>query len=235
MQENLLAKWLRWLVYATALVPLIIFSQYQSPFHFGKVVVFRSIVQIMAALYLLLIWRDRSYRPKRHAITWAFAAFTGAFALTTVTSVAQLQSFWGTLERMGGLFTFVHYFVFFVITTAVLRTRREWQFLLNMIVVAGVISACYGFLQKTHWSLIVGSGGRVRPFGTIGNPALFAGYEILAAFLALTLSFLRDVHQRGRIWYRVAAGTMLLAVASTAVRGSLVAVVAGLLVFALLW
>lgn len=235
MQESALAKWLRWLVYATALVPLVIFSQYQSPFHFGKVVVFRSIVQVMVALYLLLIWRDRRYLPKGHPILWAFIAFTGAFALTTLTSVAQLQSFWGTLERMGGLFTFVHYLVFFVIAGAVLRTRREWQVLLNIIVAAGVVSACYGFLQKTHWSFILGSGGRVRPFGTIGNPALFAGYEILAAFLALTLSFLRSATDGWRMWYRGAAGIMLLAVASTAVRGSLLAVAAAFLVFALLW
>lgn len=235
MQENVLAKWLRWLVYATALIPLVIFSQYQSPFHFGKVIVFRSIVQVMVALYLLLIWRDGSYRPKGHPILWAFVAFTGAFALTTLTSVAQLQSFWGTIERMGGLFTFVHYLVFVVIAGAVLRTRRDWHVLLNLIVAAGVVSACYGFLQKTHWSFILGSGGRARPFGTIGNPALFAGYEILAAFLALTLSFLQDATYRWRTWYRSAAGIMLLAVASTAVRGSLLAVAVALLAFALLW
>lgn len=235
MNEPSLAKWLRWLVYASALVPLVIFSQYMSPFHFGKVVVLRSIVQVMVALYLLLIWRDRSYLPKSHPILWAFMAFTAAFTFTSITSVAPMQSFWGTLERMGGLFTFWHYFVFFVITVSVLRTRRDWQVLLDIMIAAGVASAVYGFLQKTDWSFILGSGGRQRIFGTIGNPALFAGYQILVAYLAFTLSFMQRTAKNRRIWYWIAGGTMMLAALSTAVRGSLVGIAIGTLVGALLW
>ena len=97
MTEPTLAKWLRWLVYASTLIPLVIFAQYISPFHFGKVVILRSIVQAMVALWLLLIWRHPEYRPKAHPITWAFLAFTLAFTLTSITSVAWLQSWWGTL------------------------------------------------------------------------------------------------------------------------------------------
>ncbi len=230
-----LAKWLRWLIYASALVPLVIFSQYMSPFHFGKVVVLRSIVQVMGVLYLLLIWRDRSYLPKSHPILWAFVAFTAAFTLTSITSVASMQSYWGTLERMGGLFTFWHYLAFFIMMVSVLRTRRDWQILLDIMIAVGVASAIYGFLQKTDWSFILGSGNRQRIFGTIGNPALFAGHQILAAFLALTLSFMQRTAKNWRIWYRIAGGMMLLAAMSTAVRGSLVGIVVGVLVWALLW
>lgn len=235
MKEQPLAKWLRWLIYASALVPLIIFSQYISPFHFGKVVVLRSIVQVMVVLYLLLIWRDRSYLPKGHPILWAFVAFTAAFTLTSITSVAPMQSYWGSLERMGGLFTFWHYLVFFIITVSVLRTRRDWQMLLDIMIGVGVASAIYGFLQKTDWALILGSGGRARPFGTIGNAALFAGYQILVAYLALTLSFMKRTAKNMRIWYWIAGGTTLLAAISTAVRGSLIGIVVGALVWALLW
>jgi len=191
MSEPLLAKALRWLVYTSAFVPLIIFSQYISPFHFGKVIVLRSIVQVMVVLYLLLIWRDASYRPKGHPILWAFLAFSVAFTITSITSIARIQSFWGTLERMGGLFTFWHYFIFYVIAVSVLRTRKDWRMLLEIMIGVGVASALYGFLQKTDWTFILGSGGRQRPFGTIGNPALFAGYQILVAFLALTFSFMQ--------------------------------------------
>ncbi len=235
MNESFLAKTLRWLVYTSAFVPLIIFSQFISPFHFGKVVVLRSIVQLMAALYLLLIWRDASYRPKGHPLLWAFLSFTLAFTLTSLTSVAFLQSFWGTLERMGGLFTFWHYFIFYVITVSVLRTRQDWQTLLNIMVGVGVASAIYGFLQKTDWSFILGSGGRSRPFGTIGNAALFAGYQILVAFMTLTLSSMKRTTPAMRNWYLIAGGTTLLAALSTAVRGSLIGIVVGGLLWALLW
>jgi hypothetical protein len=234
MNESSLARWLRYLVYATALVPLIIFSEYVSPFHFGKVIVFRSLVEVMLALYVLLVWRERSYMPTRHPILWGVLGFTGAFALTTITSVVPLQSFVGTLERMGGLWTFAHYTVFFVILTSVLRTRAHWQVLIDMMVGVGVTSAFYGFLQKTNWEWILGSGDRQRIFGTIGNPALFAGYQILVAYFAATLSFLKSTASRRVVWYRIAAGIMIFAAMSTAVRGSLLAIVIATLVFLLL-
>jgi O-antigen ligase len=235
MRESYLAKALRWLVYTSAFVPLIIFSQYISPFHFGKVIVLRSIVQVMAALYVLLIWRDASYRPKGHPVLWTFLAFAVAFTITSITSVASIQSVWGTLERMGGLFTFWHYFVFYVIAVSVLRTRRDWQVLLEIMIGVGVASALYGFLQKTDWTVILGSGGRQRPFGTIGNPALFAGYQILVAFMTLTLSFMKRTTTNMQRWYWIAGGTMLLAAISTAVRGSLIGIAVGGLTWVLLW
>ncbi len=193
MHDSTLAKWLRWLVYSSALVPLVISSQFISPFHFGKVIALRIIVEVMALLYLVLIWRDRSYLPKSNPITWAFLAFTLAFTLTTITSVIPLQSWWGTLERMGGLFTFWHYFIFYLITVSVMRTRQDWQTLLDLMVSVGLVSALYGFLQRTSIEAIIGSGGRERIFGTIGNPALFAGYQILVAYLAGTLLLTKSI------------------------------------------
>ncbi|HXV27034.1 MAG TPA: tetratricopeptide repeat protein [Candidatus Paceibacterota bacterium] len=233
--EPFLAKLIRWAMWATPAVALIIFSQYMSPFHFGKVVVFRTLIQLLLACYLVLIWQDKSYRPRLDVIGWAFLAFALAFTVTTFTSVSPYHSFWGTIERMGGLFTFWHYFAFFVMLTAVMKERRDWYVLLNLTIVAGVFSAFYGFLQKTDWTFILGSGGRQRPFGTIGNAALFAGYQILGAFLATAFS-LRAGQSSGRVWmYRIAAGLMFLAVFMTAVRGSLLGVVAGAFIVLLLY
>ena len=59
-----LEKIIRWGIYTTALIPLVIFKEFLSPFHFGKVVIFRSIVEIMLAMFLLLIWKDRSFVPR---------------------------------------------------------------------------------------------------------------------------------------------------------------------------
>jgi len=189
MSEQKIVTVLRWLLYGVTIVPLIIFSQYISPFHFGKVVVFRSLIELAVVFYLLLVWQDRSYLPKRDLVFWGFLIFTGAFTLTTITSIQVYESFWGTLERMGGLWTFWHYFIYFVILVSVMRTEKDWFGLLRFMVFVGVLSAFYGFLQKTDISWIVGSGNRTRIFGTIGNAALFAGYQIVNMFLAITLYF----------------------------------------------
>src|SRR3989344_4201447 len=107
--ELKLPKILRFLIYCSAIVPLIIFSQYISPFHFGKVLVFRTLVEVMTILYVLLAMQDRHYLPKKNNILLAFLGFTFVFLLATIFSVDRYQSFWGTLERMGGWWSFLHY------------------------------------------------------------------------------------------------------------------------------
>lgn len=234
MKENILVKLLKYAVYASAVVPLIIFSQYISPFHFGKVVVFRTLVEIMLALYLALIWRDRSYLPRRDVFFWGFLGFTLAYTITTFTSINIYQSFWGTLERMGGLYSFWHYFIFYLILTSILRTREEWMRLLKITVVVGVLSAFYGFGQRTNIEFFIGSGGRSRIFGTIGNAALFAGYQIINVFIALILG-LESKKIKERNFFLVSAALMTLAVFMTVVRGSVLGISLGLFVFALLY
>ena len=224
MNEQNLVKILKWFLYGVAIVPLVIFSQYISPFHFGKVVVFRSLIELGVVFYLLLIWRDRSYLPKPNAIFWSFLAFVGVFTLTTVVSTQVYESFWGTLERMGGLWTFWHYFVYFVILVSVMRTEKDWFGLLRFMVFVGVLSAFYGFLQKTDISWIIGSGNRTRIFGTIGNAALFAGYQIINMFLAFTLYFRNQNTHRQRNFFAIVAAINFIAIMMTAVRGSILGV-----------
>src|SRR3989344_2490139 len=161
----------------------------------------RSLIEIAAILYILLILQDRTYLPKINKIFWAFFLFVIAFTVTTVTSMAPFSSFWGSLERMGGLWTFGHYFVFFVILISVLRSKQDWNLFLEIIIVSGILSAIYGFGQKTDMKFFIGSGNRARIFGTLGNPALFAGYQLLTLFLAGTLFFRKDNSRNKKIFF----------------------------------
>ena len=228
-------KLLRWGIYLTAVVPLVIFPQFISPFHFGKVVVFRSLVEIMAVFYFILILRDRRWLPPRHILLTIFALFTFVFGVTTILSVNQYLAFWGSLERMGGWWSFLHYLVYFVILTGIFRTREDWLRLVKLTIFVGVLSALYGFGQKTDIEFFIGSGGRARIFGTIGNAALFAGYQIVNMFLALTLALSSWVpnKQKGYLWLAVLVNT--IAVLMTAVRGSILGIAVGFLLFAVLY
>ena len=235
LNEHMVKKILKGLIYAAAFVPLIIFSDYISPFHFGKVVIFRSIVELMAAFYLILIWQNREYVFRANKIFWSFLLFVIAFTAATIFSIQPYQSFWGTLERMGGLWTFWHYFVFFIILTSVLKSKKEWLTFLETTVFVGVLSAFYGFGQKTNIPFFIGGGDRARIFGTIGNAALFAGYQLLNLFLALTLFFHPESTKNRRIFFASATFIMMVAVLMTAVRGSVLGLVVGLMLFAYLF
>ena len=235
LKESILLKILKVGIYAVALVPLIIFSQFLSPFHFGKVIVFRSIVELMLVFYVMLVLLDRAYLPKFNKLVWSFLAFTLAFTLTTLTSSQVAQSFWGTLERMGGLWTFWHYFVFFIILISTFKRKEEWLSLFRFMAIVGVLSALYGFGQKTSSTFFVGGQGRARIFGTIGNAALFAGYQISIVFMSLALFFRKAISDKERWIYGSATVICAIAVMMTAVRGSILALVAGVLVYTSLY
>ena len=218
----------------TALMPLIIFRDFISPFHFGKVVVFRSVVDILGVFYILLILQNKSYLPRINRIFLAFLFFTLAFSITTLTSTTKYLSFWGSLERMGGLWTFWHYFLYFIILTSVIRTRAQWKTLFQVMITVGILSAFYGFGQKTTIQFFLGSGGRDRIFGTIGNAALFAGYQIVVAFISLILLLQNNISASKRTFYALGFLIMITAALMAAVRGSTLGIIGGLIVFAYL-
>ncbi|MDP2910254.1 MAG: tetratricopeptide repeat protein, partial [bacterium] len=226
-KQPLFAKIITWGIYLTALVPLIIFSQFVSPFHFGKVVIFRSLVEILAVFYFVLVIKDRSFLPQKNILLWIFGAWALFFGISTIFSVNPYMSFWGTLERMGGFWSFLHYLVYFIILTSVFRKRENWLNLLELTILIGVLSAFYGFLQRTDAQWIIGSGGRERIFGTIGNPALFAGYQVINLFMALTLVLSSWIKPKHKPYLYIAAAVNLIAILMTVVRGSILAVFAG--------
>ncbi len=236
-KDHILAKILRFGVYAIAFIPLVIFSEFLSPFHFGKVIVFRSLVEIMLVLYFILLLAPggrKRYLPSKSPILWAFAILTVVFGITSLTGVEPYQSFWGTLERMGGWFTFTHYLGFFIILVSVFKDRREWIRLLQVALFVSLLSAFYGYLQKTDVDWIIGSGNRAKIFGTIGNAALFAGYMIVSAFLALTMFFSREATQNTKRFYFAVFLINSFAIFLTGIRGSVLGWVIGVLVLGFL-
>mgnify|MGYP000353683215 CR=1 FL=1 len=241
-------KLLRWGIYISLFVPLIIFSEFISPFHFGKAVVFRSLVEILVVVYiLLLLVGGKKYLPRWTPIVIAFTIFTGIYGLATLTAVDFKFAFWGTLERMGGFFSFLHFWAWFVILTSIFKSDannankhandanscgricvpdpdghrerlryscaandannnandangnanyannscaadRNWIKLLRISVMVGFLSILFAYGQ--HFKLgdfFVGWKHESRVIGTIGNPALFAGYLLFVLFLALYL------------------------------------------------
>ena len=235
-KEASLVTFLRFGIYAIAFAtPLLIFKDFLSPFNFGKVIVFRSVIEVLGAAYLILILKDRSYLPKGDKIFRALLIFMAVFIFTTLTSINTHLSFWGNLERMGGLWTFGHYVLYFIILTSVVNRKEHWQKLFNILIFGAMLSAFYGFGQKTDIKFFVGSGGRERIFGTIGNAALFAGYELFFVFLSLMMFFKPDNTQNKKILYFSAFAISSIAVFMTAVRGSLLGYGIGVIVFAFLW
>jgi len=229
-------KLLRWGIFASLFLPLIIFSQYISPFHFGKIVLFRSLVAIMAVIYILLVISDKKYLPRWTPIVIAFTIFTGLYALTSFTGVDFNYSFWGTLERMGGLFSFLHFWVFFIILVSVFRDRKSWEKILKVSIFVGLLSILFAYGQYFKMgNFFVGWQHEGRVIGTIGNAALFAGYLLFILFLSIYFLIKKKTNIRERFFY---GGVLILGIPVlhlTAVRGSIIAFWFGLFLLGLIY
>jgi len=235
--DKLVYKAVRYGIFLSAFIPLIIFRNAFSPFNFGKVVVFRTFVEILLALYIYLAIKYKNLRPKMSWIFIALTLFTFSFALSAFLGVNSQNSFWGSFERMGGLFSWFHYYALFIILISIFKTKQDWFTLLKLSIFASLISVIYGFLQKFNIPQILGAEERVRIFGTLGNAAAFGGYLIFNIYFALffLISRIQNIKYKilntKNLFYLSVIVIESIAVVMTAVRGAVLALFLTLFIF----
>jgi O-antigen ligase/tetratricopeptide (TPR) repeat protein len=227
-------KILKWGIYLSLFVPLVIFSQYLSPFHFGKMIVFRIFVELMVVFYVPLMIADKRYRPKWNLILTSVSVFTGLYVFTGIIGVNSFNSFWGSLERMGGAFSFIHFWAYFVILASIIKTEIDWSKVLKISTLVGFLSILFAYGQLwIKGKFFVGWQHGDRVIGTIGNPALFAGYLVFVIYLAIFL-LLKNGSPKWQKWFFVVvilSGVPVLTI--TAVRGAVIAFWGSLFLLAL--
>jgi O-antigen ligase/Tfp pilus assembly protein PilF len=221
--SSLYVKILKWGIFISLFLPLVIFSQYISPFHFGKMIIFRILVELMAVFYFVLILMDKSYRPKWSPLLISFSIFTALYFLTGVIGVDFYNSFWGSLERMGGIFSFLHFWVYFVILICIIKSKKDWNRVLKISVFVGFLSILFAYGQRLELgNFFVGWQHGERVIGTIGNPALFAGYLLFIIYLALLFLLKQEtpIKEKGFFAAVILLGIPVLLM--TAVRGAMI-------------
>jgi len=215
-------KILRWGIFISLFLPLVIFSQYLSPFHFGKMIVFRILVEIMAVFYVLLILISPEYRPKWTTLVISFSIFTGLYFLTGIFGANFFSSFWGTLERMGGIFSFLHFWVYFIILISITRTKEDWHKILKISILVGLFSILFAYGQRLRLgNFFVGWQHGERVIGTIGNPALFAGYLLFIFYLALLFLLKKETSAKEKGFFTAVIILGVPVLLMTAVRGAI--------------
>jgi len=171
---------IKWGTYLVLFIPLIINTNFFFPFVAPKTIFFRIIIEIILLAYLLLVMKNRAYRPRINPLTIAVSLFLAIFILTSFTGINLHRSFWSTNERMTGIFTMLHLFAFFIVLTSVFKERKDWERVLGVSVIVGVILSFY---------ILMGKELSTRGGGTIGNTSFMAAYLLFDVFFALILFF----------------------------------------------
>lgn len=225
------AKIIQYGIIASAFLPLIYYKNTFSPFHFTKVLFFRTIIEALFVFWIVLAIADKKYRPKPNLIFWLVNAWFLSYLITSFFGVDWLRSFWGTLERMGGFILQLHLWMFFIMLISVFKNKKDWFLLLKSSIIASFLCSLYALGQKASIGFLLG-GGRERVFGTLGNPALFAGYTLFNFFWALYFILRQKTTAGWRKFLIVVAVLQFLTIFMTAVRGAIIALLLGLVVLA---
>ncbi|MCP6719659.1 MAG: tetratricopeptide repeat protein [Patescibacteria group bacterium] len=214
---------INWGTYFILFTPLILYSGSFFPFVTPKTIYFRSLVEIVFAAFLILAIFVPRYRPKINLLSISIFIFIGVLVLTSFLGINFERSFWSTYERMTGLFTFFHLLAFFIVLTSVFKKREDWEKILSVSILAGVLMSFY---------VLTGNEISSRGGGTIGNTSFMATYLLFNVFFAFIL-FLEKRSSSWRIFSGGSLFILILVLLNSTARGAIISFWAGLLLFLL--
>ena len=212
-------------VFTTPFICLIVAENMFFPFITGKNFTFRIIVEVMLGAWALLMFIDAKYRPRFSWILVAAGAFLAVIAVADFHGANPYKSFWSNYERMEGLITTAHLFLYFIISASVLATEEMWNWFWRTSLGASVIVSLYAFSQLSGKEAIHQSSDRLD--ATFGNSAYLAVYALFNIFLATFLYFRSDKKSGLHWFYPVTALMNLVVLYYTQTRGSLLGLIAG--------
>ena len=180
---------------AAAIVVPLFFNVYSSRvFEPDKLSVLRSIALVMAVAWVVKLLEQREGRERppstgaegdarsflRTPLVVPTLILVGVYVLTTITSVVPRISFWGSYQRLQGTYTLLSYVVIFLLMLNALRSRRQLERLLTVIIVTSLPVALYGVVQHFQLDPLPWGGDvTARVASNMGNAIFVAAYLIM--------------------------------------------------------
>jgi tetratricopeptide (TPR) repeat protein len=177
-----------WLL-AAALVPVFFDIHSLRPFEPDKTALLRLLAALVAAAGLARFVEGRfagapapaPWRWRETPLPAAAALYLGAALLSTLLSIAPRLSVWGSYQRLDGLVTLLAHVTIFAAVAARLRTRAQWDRLVDAVVAASLPVCAYGVAQASGLETLpwVGAYAKWRIATTLGNPVFAGSYLVL--------------------------------------------------------
>ena len=145
--ETFLLKGIKIGVFAILFTPLIIGAIGLTLSAYPKAVFFRTLVEAVFILYLLLVFFNSRYLPKISPLVLVSCGFVGVLVFTSLTGINPYRSFFGDPERAEGVILHLHLLAFFLVIISVFNQKKEWLKLFKITVFVSGLSSLAGVLQ----------------------------------------------------------------------------------------
>lgn len=178
---------------AALIVAPLFFNIYSSRvFEPDKLTTVRSIALMMAVAWLVKWIEDRRQPAAPDSVTWRTPLvlptliLVAVYMISSLLSVAPRTSLLGSYQRLQGAYTTFSYIVIFLLMLQNLRTRAQFDRLVNLVILNSLPIALYGMLQRYQLDPLPWGGDVTeRVAGNMGNAIFIAAYLIMTFFLTL--------------------------------------------------
>jgi len=208
------------------ILPLAFISWTMYPSHFGKTVFFQILIALLGFLAVTLVAVKKEQFFVFRKIDWAVIIFFLVLLVTSFFGKNFNRSFWSDQSRIQGVFTLVHFIIFYFLLRQFVSTRNDWKKFLGLALAVALLSsliAWFGFSIPGIKDYILEG---VRLSGLIGNPIFLANYLILPVFIGIYY-FLRFKDSAWRWLGALSALTSLITIFGTRTRGVFIGIMAG--------
>ncbi len=191
MMSARLEKILKWIIrigtVAILFLPLFVYRPVLYPYIFSKILVFQIIVEIIFVAWLFLIFYSKDRKKYKinfkNPLILALTIFMGFLILTSFTGVDIGKSFFSTQERMTGVITIIHFYIWFLILSTLIKTKKDSILFLWATLSCSFLLGLYGLGQKIGLPFLL-KNSAVRMSATLGNPDFLGVYALMHIFLA---------------------------------------------------
>ena len=109
-----------------------------------------------------------------------------AYLVSTLFSVSQVVSVWGSYQRLQGTYSTFSYIVIAALLTTTMRRREQVDRLITMMLFTSLPAALYGLVQNNRLEFLPWAGDvTTRVTSTMGNAIFIAAWLIMVVPLAL--------------------------------------------------
>jgi len=179
---------------AVFIAPIIVLPNFFFNFTVTKTFFFIGITEIAVFLYIWLCIFYPEYRPKKNLILWGFLGFVAVSALSGLLGVSPTLSFWSASERADGIILLIHAFLFFLVFSSVVKSKKELERLLWVSLVSAVVISFSIYLGPAGIRAYSDFFGSPQLGGFTGNDSFAGAYFIFNLFFAGYLFF--ETHKK---------------------------------------
>ena len=249
-----LEKIIKFLLYLSLLLPLLFVNYTMYPWHFGKTLYFQILMDILLVLAVAFFtFKKKDFQFKKPLLLdYLVLAFLASMFLSAVFGLDFNRSFWGNQQRVEGVFTWVHFIIFYFLLRQFFITKKDWLNLGFVVIVVAFVSGLVAWVGQ-NTSLFEGrieESGRLM--GIIGNPIFFASYLTIPLFLSFfwffwflsqknkefvsekKITFVSWLKGKQALFYFFCGIFLLVSFLASEVRGAFVGLLSGLFVVWLL-